>query len=316
MKSKHLVEVEALAFLESLQRPPLSGDNLRALRALAQQQSLAASFPSRLENIVIKRAVAAGAEGGPEVPLVVYTPNTGTALRRAILHIHGGGYVAGDAEGEAYWAAWLAAELNSVVVSPNYRLAPETVHPGPVMDCYAGLNWLYEQCQSLNVDRKHIAVFGGSAGGGLAAALALLARDRSAIPLAFQCLLYPMLDDRTVISADPNAFAGEYAWTRSDNAFGWTALLGDEPGGPCVSPYASAARATDLSGLPPAYIWVGALDLFIDESIEYARRLIRAGVPTELHVHPGVTHGNILVAGAPSSLLCRDEILRVLRKGL
>jgi acetyl esterase/lipase len=124
------------------------------------------------------------------------------------------------------------------------------------------------------------------------------------------------LDDRTGFCADPNPFSGEYGWTRSNNAFGWECLLGHELGRQDVSPYASPARETELDGLPPTFIWVGALDLFVDESIEYARRLIRAGVATELHVCPGVTHANILVPDAPSSHLCRSDVLRVLRKGL
>jgi acetyl esterase/lipase len=222
----------------------------------------------------------------------------------------------GDAEGESPWFEWLATELNCVVVAPDYRLAPETPHPGPVTDCYAGLKWLYDQSESLGVDRKRIGVYGGSAGGGLAAAVALLARDRNEVPLCFQCLLYPMLDDRTTVRADPNPFAGEYAWTPKDNYFGWASLLGHEPGRLDVSPYASPARASDLAGLPPTFIWVGALDLFVDESIEYARRLVRAGVPTELRVYPGVTHGNAAVPDAPSTKLSRLDTIRVLKKAL
>jgi triacylglycerol lipase len=132
---------------------------------------------------------------------------------------------------------------------------------------------------------------GESAGGGLAAGLALLARDRGEHQLAFQHLIYPMIDDRTCTADDPHPFAGEFVWTPSANRFGWTSLLGHEPGRAGVSPYAAAARAEDLSRLPPTYIATGALDLFVEENFEYARRLIRAGVPTELHVYPGAFHG-------------------------
>lgn len=132
---------------------------------------------------------------------------------------------------------------------------------------------------------------GESAGGGLAAALALLARDRGDYALAFQHLIYPMIDDRTCVSDDPNPVTGEFIWTRHNNHFGWSALLGEAPGGPDISPYAAAARAKDLAGLPATFISTPTLDLFVDEDIAYARRLMRAGVPVELHVYPGGFHG-------------------------
>ena len=129
------------------------------------------------------------------------------------------------------------------------------------------------------------------AGGGLAAGLALLARDREKYTLAFQHLIYPMLDDRTCVSVDPHPFTGEYIWTPHNNAFGWSSLLGIPPGSESVSPYAAPARADDLNGLPPTFISTGTLDLFFDEDIEYARRLTRHGVPVEMHVYPGAYHG-------------------------
>jgi acetyl esterase/lipase len=141
------------------------------------------------------------------------------------------------------------------------------------------------------VDRQRVAIGGASAGGGLAAALGLLARDRGQLAVAYQLLLVPMLDDRTVTHAEPHPFVGEFVWTPESNRFGWTALLGREPGGEDVSPYAAPARAESLAGLPPTYIATGALDLFLEEDMEYARRLMREGVPTELHVYPGAFHG-------------------------
>jgi acetyl esterase/lipase len=160
-----------------------------------------------------------------------------------------------------------------------------------VEDCYAALRWTHEQAQQLGVDRERVAIGGTSAGGGLAAALALLARDRAEFKIALQILLVPMLDDRTAVAADPHPFTGEFTWTPANNVFGWTALLGRAPGGEGVSPYASPARAESVAGLPPTYIGTGALDLFLEEDMEYARRLMRAGVPTELHVYPGAYHG-------------------------
>jgi triacylglycerol lipase len=143
----------------------------------------------------------------------------------------------------------------------------------------------------LGVDRERVAIGGTSAGGGLAAALALRARDRAELQVAFQVLLVPMLDDRTAAAADPHPFTGEFIWTPANNLFGWTALLGRAPGGEGVSPYAAPARAESLAGLPPAYISTGAIDLCLEEDMEYGRRLMRAGVPTELHGYPGAYHG-------------------------
>ncbi len=159
------------------------------------------------------------------------------------------------------------------------------------------------------MDPTRIAIGGRSAGGGLSAGLALLTHDRSEIPLIFQLLISPMLDDRTGTATEPHPYAGEFIWTPEATCFGWTALLGQEPGGPDVSPYAAAARAEHLEGLPPTFLSVGALDLFLEEDLEYARRLIRAGVPTELHVYPGAFHGFDTVEGAKvSQSAARDRL--------
>jgi len=227
----------------------------------------------------------------------------------AYLHIHGGGYVIGSADMTAPQSKAIAAALGCFVVSVDYRLAPETAFPGAVEDCYAALKWLHGQAAALGVDPTRIAIGGESAGGGLAAALAVLARDRGEVAVCFQCLTYPMIDDRTVTRPDPHPFVGHHLWTPTQNRFGWAALLGRDPGGDDVSPYAAAARTPDLAGLPPALIVVGALDLFLEEDIEYARRLMRAGVPTELHVYPGAYHGFDLTPGAAvSQAMVRDRM--------
>jgi acetyl esterase/lipase len=209
-----------------------------------------------------------------------------------VLHIHGGGYVLGSARSSDATNRALVAELNCAVFSVEYRLAPETPYPGPLEDCYAALAWLHAHAGDLRINTTRIGVAGESAGGGLAAALALLARDRGKLPVAFQHLIYPMIDDRTGApgSTCENAFVGHHVWTRTQNVFGWTALLGTAPGGADVSPYAAPARAINLEGLPPAFIAVGALDLFLEEDLAYAQRLARAGVPIELHVYPGAFH--------------------------
>jgi acetyl esterase/lipase len=173
-------------------------------------------------------------------------------------------------------------------VSVEYRLAPETAYPGPLDDCYAGLRWTLEHAEELGIAPDRIGISGVSAGGGLAAALALLARDRAEVPVAFQLLECPMIDDRQTTSS--SQLDGLPIWSREANEFGWRSYLGDLYGGD-VPAYAAAAHATDLSGLPPALVIVGGADGFRDEDIEYALRLNQAGVPTELHVLPGAPHG-------------------------
>lgn len=185
----------------------------------------------------------------------------------------------------------LTAKLHCCLIAVDYRLAPETQFPGAIEDCYAALSWVVRNAGSLGICPESIVLMGESAGGGLSAALALRARDRGEFRPAFQHLTYPMLDDRTAIKDHDAPFAGEFLWTKDDNQFGWTSLLGSAAGGDDVSPYAAPSRAHDLSGLPPTFTMTDALDLFADEGIDYARRLIHGGVPTELHVFPGGFHG-------------------------
>jgi acetyl esterase/lipase len=187
--------------------------------------------------------------------------------------------------------AAMAHELKIVVASVEYRLAPEHPFPAPLEDCYAGLAWLSACADERGVDRARIAIGGPSAGGGLAAGLALLARDRGEVPVRFQLLVYPMIDDRNATPSS-RAITDPKVWNRHANEVGWNAYLAGRAGADDVSPYAAPARATDLAGLPPTYINVGDLDLFLDEDLAYARALMAAGVPVELHVYPGAFHGS------------------------
>jgi acetyl esterase/lipase len=230
--------------------------------------------------------------------------------------MHGGGHVSGFAESCDARCTSLAKELGCVVVSVDYRLAPETVFPGGIEDCYAALQWIHSRAKELDVDTTRIAVGGESAGGGLAAALALLARDRGGVAIAFQLLIYPMLDDRTGSTLAVNPNAGEFVWVAGSNRYCWTSLLGREPGGSDTSPYAAPVRAGKLRDLPPAFIAVGALDLFVDESIEYANRLMRAGVATGLHVYPGAVHGFDLVPTAQVTVAFESQMRVALRRAL
>ena len=242
-----------------------------------------------------------GPEGAPEVSLLICRPTGVTTPVAAVYHIHGGGMIVGDNRlGLEQFVAW-AEELRAVVVSVEYRLAPETPHPGPVEDCFAGLTWTADHAAELGIDPDRIVIAGASAGGGLTAAVGLLARDRGGPALAGQMLQCPMLDDR---NDTPSArqMTGAGIWDSTANRTGWTALLGDARGGPDVSPYAAPARATDLSGLPPTFIDVGSAETFRDEAVAYASRIWRAGGTAELHVWPGGCHGfAVLVPGAAIS---------------
>jgi triacylglycerol lipase len=299
MTTKHLVDPELVVMLDMFPGLSLTAESLPQTRAFLKEMN--AQTPSDLPNfsaISVSEHHVPGRQGEPDVRVLVYIPKNVSTPLPALLWIHGGGYVFGSAEQDDLQVKSIVSTVECAAVSVDYRLAPETPHPGPVEDCYAALKWLYMHAGELGVDATRIAIGGASAGGGLTAGLALLTRDRGEVPLAFQLLIYPMLDDRTVTSAEPHPYTGEYIWTADANRFGWTALLGQEPGGPDVSPYAAAARAEHLEGLPSTFISVGALDLFLEEDLEYARRLMRAGVPTELHVYSGAFHGFNMVAGA------------------
>jgi len=230
--------------------------------------------------------------GAPDVRLVIMNPPSGATSRGAILHLHGGGMVVGTPDRAVADKPHLALEHDCVVVSVDYRLCPETPFPGPQQDNYAALLWLAEHGAELGVDPSRIVLMGESAGGGLAASLALMARDRKGPKLAGQVLIYPMLDWRTGGPDDRyrNRHTGEFIWTREKNRYGWEALRGDYQPNDERKGWFSPALAEDLADLPPAYISTGALDLFLDEDLDYARRLIDCGVQTELHVYPGAIH--------------------------
>lgn len=224
--------------------------------------------------------------GDPGVTLRVHRPVDRSAPMPAVVSMHGGGYITGDRSADDARHDVLCPELGYVGVAVEYRLAPESPYPGPLEDCYRALLWTVDHAADLGIDPDRVGVSGMSAGGGLAAALALLARDRAEIPIAFQQLIYPMLDDRPTTT---NRWDG-LGWTAAANALGWSCYLGELEGDD-IPAYAAPARATDLTGLPPAFVAVGALDLFCDEDIDYARRLNHAGVEVELHVYPGAPHG-------------------------
>ena len=231
-----------------------------------------------------------GPAGEPDISLLILRPANHTGVGPGLYNIHGGGMIMGDnrtgVEGLLDWVL----EFRMVVVSVEYRLAPEHPHPAPVEDCYAGLVWTAEHAEELGIDPGRLAIMGGSAGGGLAAGTTLLARDRGGPALSHQILMCPMLDDRA-ITPSSQELDGEGVWDRNANVAGWTALLGERRGGPDVPPYAAPARAEDLSGLPPTFVDVGSVETFRDEAIDYAVRMSQAGVSVELHMWAGGFHG-------------------------
>ncbi len=317
MTTKHLVDPEIIAMLDLFPTVQFTPETLLRIRAdqAAANAEAAAALPDTPDIEVTERRVP-GPPGAPNVRVLVYLPKSAPRPLPALLWIHGGGYVIGSADQNDPQVKSMVTQAGCAAVSVDYRLAPETPHPGPVEDCYAALTWLHGHAVELGVDQDRIAIGGASAGGGLAAGLGLLARDRGKVPLAFQLLIYPMLDDRTVSAADPHPYVGEFIWTPDANRFGWTSLLGQEPGGAGVSPYAAAARAERLADLPPTYISVGALDLFLEEDLEYARRLMREGVPTELHVYPGAFHGFNMMAEAQVTRAYTRDSMDALRRAL
>jgi acetyl esterase/lipase len=227
----------------------------------------------------------------PDVPVRVHRPADMPGILPCLYSIHGGGYVKGTYAMDDKMFDAMSPALGVVGVSVEYRLAPETVYPGPLEDCYRGLAWAFDHADELGIDRDRFGIRGVSGGGGLAAALALLARDRGEPPIAFQLLDCPMLDDRQITpSSQQDALP---IWSRESNTWCWQAFLGPWYGRDDVPYTASPSRARDedLIGLPPTFISVGAIDGFVDEDVDYAIRLNRAGVDVELHVYPGACHG-------------------------
>lgn len=232
-----------------------------------------------------------GPPDAPELRVIVIDPAAAARTSRpAILHLHGGGYVAGSAQASLWRSQALARDLGALIVSVEYRLAPETPFPGALDDNYAALAWLYAAADELSVDRARIALVGESAGGGHAAMLAIAARDRGEYPVVCQALIYPMLDDRTGSFNRKSSPSGAVLWNEQRNRFGWTSLLGVDAGSDDVPAGAVPARVADLAGLPPTWIGVGSIDLFHDEDVDHARRLTEAGVPVRLNVVPGAFH--------------------------
>jgi acetyl esterase/lipase len=279
-----LVDPELLPVLKQFPAVDLSAELVGEFRQLPAMPPLPGPAPQPVERHI------PGPPGAPEVRLWVVDPAPLKKAKPLLLHMHGGGLMMRDPE----WMPLLqgiATDCHCVVVSVDYRLAPETRYPGSLEDNYAALKWVHAHAAELGIDRSRIAVGGESAGGGHAASLAIHARDRKEVPIIIQLLIYPQLDDRTGSSHPAPPAIGHFMWTASANRFAWSSLLGVPAGSSKVPAAAVPARAASVAGLPPAWIGVGSIDLFAEEDMEYARRLVHAGVATELLVVPGAFHG-------------------------
>ncbi|MFJ2782190.1 alpha/beta hydrolase fold domain-containing protein [Kitasatospora sp. NPDC087315] len=296
----------ALAALGDEAREPLTPENLAA----RQERDVAARPRPTVRDLraggrfEVDELRVPGTSGGQDVTLVSARPAGIAGPLPLLYYMHGGGMVMGNA-----WSVlpqllheW-SLTLELAVISVEYRLAPQAQYPGPLEDCYAGFVWAAAHAAELGIDADRTIVGGKSAGGGLAAALALLTRDRGGPTPIGQLLLCPMLDDRNSTFSS-HQMAGIDTWDRTSNATAWQALLGDQYGAADLSPYAAPARATDLSRLPPAYIEVGSAETFRDEDVAYANAIWQAGGQAELHVWPGAFHG--FDSCAPQAALTQD----------
>jgi acetyl esterase/lipase len=306
---------ELVVALQVLQgRPLVNWNDLPGSRQTAKQTlaALEASTPNSTQVTKEDRTVP-GPQGAPAVSLRIYRPGNLVGPKPVLLWIHGGGYVSGTVGQNDALMQHTVEEVGCVAISVEYRLAPEHPFPAPLEDCHAILTWIAEEALALDIDPTRIAVAGTSAGGGLAAALVQLARDQGKVKIAFCVLISPMLDDRDrTLSSE--VFANAPVWSRQDNRKGWRAFLGDAAASAEVPPYAAAARATNLTNLPPTYIAVGSGELFLDEDVAYAQRLALAGVPIELHIYPRAFHGwSLLAPGAALSQRLLAEWNQALR---
>ncbi|GAA4051563.1 alpha/beta hydrolase [Nonomuraea soli] len=293
--------------LTARRQPDLNGEVAEQLVGF-EQVDLTAGGAVRVEERQVP-----GPDGAPDITLLILSPVDDRGPKAGIYHIHGGGMVTGERRLGMHMYLPYVAEGHAVAVSVEYRLAPEHPDPAPVEDCYAGLVWTAKNAAELGIDPGRLLIAGESAGGGLAAGTALLARDRDFPALTHQILVCPMLDDRFETHSS-RMLEGEGIWDRTSNLFGWTALLGERRGGPDVSPYAAPARATNLAGLPRTYIDAGSVESFRDEVLIYARRLSEAGVNVDLHMWGGGFHGFDMIAAhaaiSRASTAVRDEFIR------
>jgi acetyl esterase/lipase len=315
MSRRDLIDPDSLGPLDALLAALPGG--FGAIPDIVERRAIVTRLLAGLEvppnpNVTSEDRVIPGPDGEPDISVRIYRPAAAAAPLPGIYYIHGGGMILGNVAGEDDAATSICDQVGAVVVSVEYRLAPEHPHPAPVEDCYAGLTWMARHADELGVDPARLAIYGGSAGGGLTIATALLARDRDFPAVCFQMPIYPMIDDRNE-TASSHEISDIGIWDRAGNIEAWKWYLGDGK----ADQYAAPARAEDLAGLPPTFIDVGTVDLFRDEDIAFAMRLMQAGVPTELHVNPGAYHASEnFAADAPLSRRIWERRFDALRRAL
>ena len=289
------------------------------LRDLAGSRTILKKLAERAiirytRSIAVEEFAITHPEDSTTLNLKSFRPLTGSTEKPALLWIHGGGYVMGSAGDTDQTLAQIALETDCTVFSVDYRLAPEHAYPAALDDCFDCLLWLQKHANQLKIDPARIAIGGASAGAGLTAALALRARDEGTQQVLFQLLIYPMLDHRHRTPSS-RAIQDPNLWNEQTNRLAWALYLGALTDHDEIPLYASASLAADLTNLPPAFVCVGDLDIFLDEDIDYAQRLLQAGVPTELHVYPGAIHGfDMLAPDAAISQRLRTDVNNALQK--
>lgn len=301
---KQNVDPALWPLVESFPPIDLGPETLAGFRAAMVELSVVPDPASHPDISVETVSIPGHGAAAPDIRCLLYQPRRGTA--GALLHIHGGGFVMGMPEMDAARNIELARATGCTILSVDYRLAPEHPYPAALEDCHAALVWLAAQAQALGIPEGRIGVIGESAGGGIAAALAMLARDRRSVALRCQVLIYPMLvpPAASIDSAAPDPRTGQYIWTRASNAYCWSAYL---PG---------AVDKAKLAGLPPAFLAVGELDLFVHDNLAHVSRLLAAGCPVEAHVYPGAIHGFDRMVDAPVSLRYTRELVVFIQRHL
>lgn len=305
------VDPELLPLIEAFPPLDLSAETLPGFRAAITELSVAPD-PETYRDIAIDEVRVPNA--GPskaEIRCLLFRPEHGES-RGALVHIHGGGFVMGQPEMDIARNIELVRATGCTILSVDYRLAPEHPHPAGLEDCHSAAVWLADQSKALRFPAERLGVIGESAGGGLAASLALMARDKGSVRFACQVLIYPMLvpPEHSVDTAEPDERTGRYIWSRASNAFGWSALL---PAG-AASSKTIAGIATDLSGLPPAFLAVGELDLFVHDNLDFAAKLLRAGNSAEAHLYPAAVHGFDRMADAAVSQRYTRDLIDFLKR--
>ena len=313
MKStKHLLHPELQVMAEASIITEINDENLQGIRETLD--GLRPPLEDEKSFNVTRKEIFIPQDNAPDVRCLLYIPDDRKeASGPGYLHIHGGGYIIGSPEGSDTQNLLLSYEIGAVIISVDYRLAPENPIPAPLDDCYAALGWFHENSEELGIDRARIGIGGESAGGGLAAALAIKARDEGKYQVCWQSLTYPMLDDRT--GDDKNhgdPLVGEFVWTREFNQYAWNSYLADAKREAPQAP----GRLEDFKGLPPTWMFTASLDLFRDENIDYAQRLMSAGVSCDLVVYPGACHAFQQIETSELAQRFREDFTAALKRGL